>query len=378
MTTPTPLHGHADEGFGPLADAFAANFADHGETGAACAVYQGGREVVHLWAGTADDGRPWQADTVAPVFSVTKALLAITAYMLAERGLLDLDAPISAYWPEFARAGKEAVTVRDALSHRAGLPALDEDLTVADLAAWDPVLRAIEPQKPLWTPGAAHRYHPLTLGWLVGEPIRRVSGLTPGGFIDAEIARPLRADAWVGLPDEPRDRLARIRSDDPGPTGPLGRSVADRAVSLGQVFPNGLLAEPGGVNDTSILAVEIPSGGAVASAPALARILAATVGEVDGVRLMGEDSVRDALTVRSDGPDWEGALGWKFSTGFKLNAALGRILLSDASFGHDGAGGQLAFADAEANLGFGYVNGAIRHPDPRADHLVLALRACLA
>jgi CubicO group peptidase (beta-lactamase class C family) len=217
----------------------------------------------------------------------------------------------------------------------------------------------------------------LTFGWLVGEPIRRVTSLSPGGFIAAEIARPLHADLWLGLPEEERPRLARIQppSPDAGRVR-LGRSTAERGISLGQVFPFGLLGEHG-VNDPAMLSLEVPGGGVVASAPALARVLAATVGEVDGVRLLGEASVRDALIARSEGADWEGATDGRFSTGFKLNASTGRKLLSDASFGHDGAAGELAFADAEAGLGFAYINGSMRFPDDRAENLVLALRECL-
>ncbi|WP_205327889.1 serine hydrolase domain-containing protein [Glycomyces sp. YM15] len=364
-----PIHGHADEDFGPLADAFAANFADHGDTGAACAVYRNGHQVVDLWGGTAGADRPWQSDTPAPVFSVTKALIAISAYVLQERGLLDLDALVADYWPEFAQRGKKAVTIRQALSHRAGLPHLDEDLTVPDVAAWHPVIGAIERQAPLWEPGSAYRYHPLTFGWLIGEPIRRVTGMTPGRFIAAEIAGPLRAEAWLGVPAEHRARIAPLQT--------ALSTTPDRAISLGHVFPDGLFAARGGVNDLVTKPIEVPGGGAAATASALARILAATVGEVDGVRLLGDDSVRDALIVRSEGRDWEGNPANRFSTGFMINGTPWRPLLSDASFGHDGACGQLAFADADANLGFGYVNGTWLAEDVRAERLVLALRKCL-
>jgi CubicO group peptidase (beta-lactamase class C family) len=357
-----------------LADAFRANFAERGEIGGACAVYVDGRQVVDLWGGSAGAGRSWQADTPAPVFSVTKALLSISAYMLRERGLLDLDAPVAAYWPEFAQRGKERITLRQALSHRAGLPRLDEDLTPTDAAAWHPVVRAIERQAPLWEPGTAYRYHPLTFGWLVGEPIRRVTGLTPGRFLAAEIAGPLRADAWLGLPAEHHGRVARIQTVHPAPSP---EAPIDRAISLGRVFPGGVFAEHGGVNDLALQPLEIPGGGAVATATGIARVLAATVGEVDGVRLLGDDSLRDALTVRSEGLDWEGNPANRFSTGFMVNGATWRPLLSDASFGHDGACGQLAFADADANLGFGYVNGSWLAEDVRAERLVLALRECL-
>lgn len=372
------IHGHADTGFGPLADAFAANFAAYGETGAACAVYLGGRQVVDLWGGAADADRPWRSDTPAPVFSVSKALLSISAYMLRERGLLDLDAPVADYWPEFSQRGKQAITIRQAMSHRAGLPELDEDLTLADAAAWHPVIGAIERQTPLWEPGSAYRYHPLTFGWLAGEPIRRITGMTPGRFLAAEIAGPLQAEVWFGVPAEHRSRAARMLPVVAVPSeDSASRPRPERAISLGQVFPNGLFAARGGVNDPVVQSVEIPGGGAVATATGLARILAATVGEVDGVRLLGDDSVRDALTVRCEGRDWDGNPAPRFSTGFKINGTPWLPMLSDASFGHDGACGQLAFADADANLGFGYINGSWLPDDTRGERLGLALRKCL-
>ncbi|THV23449.1 serine hydrolase domain-containing protein [Glycomyces paridis] len=374
------IRGHADEGYGPLADAFARNFAEAGERGAAVAVHRDGRLVVDLWAGTDGFGRPWRAESAPTVFSVTKALVAISVHMAAERGLLDFDAPVAEVWPEYARHGKEATTLRHIMSHRAGVPGLDAVLTPADAAAWHPFVRAIEDQRPLWEPGTAYLYHPLTFGWLAGEPLRRATGMTPGRFIAAEIAGPLGADAWLGLPADRRDRLARV-DPPPGKIGPdpsdPGDAFAERALRFGKLFPRGLFGEPGGVNDPEALAIEVPGGGAVATASALARILAATVTTVDGVRLMGDEAVRDALVLRSQGRCWDGTEGPNFSTGFKLDKPNGRRLLSAASFGHDGACGELAFADADAKLGFGYVNGSGQAEDTRAERLVFALRECL-
>lgn len=382
MTVEHRIHGHADEGFGPLADAFAANFAERGETGAACVVYHQGRKVVDLWGGVADarTGTPWEAGTAAPVFSVTKSLVAIGAYMLVERGALDLDAPIAAYRPEFAQEGKADITVRQALSHRAGLLALDEDLTPADVAAWDPVIRAIERQKPLWEPGSAYGYHALTYGWLIGEVIHRITGMRPGRFLKEAVTDPLRAGARLGLPEARMPRVAHIAPPVLSAAAEDARALRPkemvRAITLGRVFPNGLMAESGGVNDPVVQAMEIPGGGAVATADGLARIHAALVGSVDGVRLIGDRQVHDALVARSEGLDWFGNAWARFGIGFQVNGdgVQGRRLLSDASFGHDGAGGQLAFADADAGLSFGYVNGGMLDADTRAIELVLALR----
>src|ERR1035437_3952075 len=186
------VQGGAEDGFGPVADAFAADFVDAGERGAGVVLYADGRKVVDLWGGVADRlGRPWVQDTPAIVFSVTKGVLAICAYQLVGQGRLDLDVPVARYWPEFAAHGKAAISVRMLLSHRAGLVALDRDLTLDEVLAWDPVLWGIEAQAPMWRPGTAHSYHTITYGWLVGEVIRRITGASPGEFLRAELARPL-------------------------------------------------------------------------------------------------------------------------------------------------------------------------------------------
>ena len=178
------IRGFVEAGYGAVMDAFVANFVERRDVGAGCAVYVGGRLLVDLWGGIADarTARPWDHDTAAVIFSCSKGLLAICAYLLAQQGRLDLDAPIARYWPEFAAADKASVTVRQAMSHRAGLPALDGDLSRADVLAWDPVVHAIEAQRPLHLPGAGHIYHTLTYGWLLGQVISIVSGHSPGGF----------------------------------------------------------------------------------------------------------------------------------------------------------------------------------------------------
>jgi CubicO group peptidase (beta-lactamase class C family) len=199
---PGEIHGDADVGYGKVADVFADNFTTRGEVGAAVAVYAGGRKVVDLWGGTADirTGRPWTADTPAVIFSCTKGIIAICAYLLVQQGRLDLDAPVVEYWPEFGQAGKADIPVRWLLAHRAGLPALDRGLTLDEVLAWQPVISAIERQAPLWPPGTAHSYHPMTYGWLVGEVIRRITGSTPGSFFREVVASRLDLRTWIGLP----------------------------------------------------------------------------------------------------------------------------------------------------------------------------------
>ena len=229
------IDGEVDSGFGPVFDAFAANFDLRGEVGAAAAVYLRGRRVVHLWGGIADTrtGRPWTETTPALVFSCTKGVLAVAAYVLVEYGSLELDAPVARYWPDFARHGKESITVRSTLSHRAGLPALDRSLTRDEVLAWTPVIAAIEAQAPSWQPETAHTYHALTYGWLVGEVIRRISGESLGSFV---------SDGWCshwdrvsgssclptsGMPSPSCFRRCRIGTPwlrKPSPTGSRTRS----------------------------------------------------------------------------------------------------------------------------------------------------------
>jgi CubicO group peptidase (beta-lactamase class C family) len=196
------IDGSFEHGFGAIAGAFERNFAERGEVGAAVCVYLGGRPVVDLWAGLADReaGRAWQRDTMVVTNSATKGITATVAHVLVERGLLDLDAPVAAYWPEFAANGKQDVSVRWVLSHRAGIPTLDEAPSVADMVAWAPVVAAVARQKPLWEPGTAHGYHAQTFGWLVGEIARRITGKTVGRLYADEIAARFGIDFWIGLP----------------------------------------------------------------------------------------------------------------------------------------------------------------------------------
>ena len=172
------IEGDVVPGFERVRDVFGDNFEGHGDVGAAVCVYRHGRKVVDLWGGLADagTGRPWTRDTLQLVYSATKAATATCAHLLAQRGELDLDRPVAWYWPEFAAQGKADIPVRWLLSHRAGLPVIDNPMPLADLLAWDPMAAALAAQRPVWEPGTAHGYHGRTFGWLVGEVIRRVSG----------------------------------------------------------------------------------------------------------------------------------------------------------------------------------------------------------
>ncbi|SCK53059.1 MULTISPECIES: serine hydrolase domain-containing protein [unclassified Streptomyces] len=389
---------------------FRANFAgEPGEVGAACGVYVGGRPVVDLWGGLADReaDRPWRGDTIVQVASTTKGATAICAHMLAQRGELDLDAPVVRYWPEFGAAGKERISVRWLLSHQAGLPLVDGPLTFEQACDWDPVIRALETREPLWRPGTEHVYHSVTYGFLVGEVVRRISGRSLGTFFAEEVAAPLGLSAWIGLPEEQEDRVARIAAA--APFG-LEELIAGMAAATG-LDPHTVAAwveavrgadsvqaragELGGALDNTSdyyttrawRAAEFPAANMLSDARSVARMYAATVSDVDGVRLLDPPAVERATAVQTGGTRMHGlppGLDIPAERSFNMSLGFWRAcppmpMLGPGSFGHPGSGGSIGFADPDAGVGFGYVTNLwnFRPDDPRAANLVKAVRDCL-
>jgi CubicO group peptidase (beta-lactamase class C family) len=374
------IEGNVDEGWGGVADAFAANFAERGEVGAAVAVHLDGRKVVDLWGGVADPstGRPWAQDTVVGVFSSTKGVTAIGANLAVERGLLDPDATVATYWPEFAAAGKDAITVRQVLSHQAGLPLVDAELTLDEALSWEPVVAALAAQAPLWEPGTDHGYHMRTYGWLVGELLRRTTGRSPGTFLREEVTAPLDVDFWVGLPEDVEPRVAALvppASSLKEALAPLGDSLL-----LARVFSN-----PGGHfdyddmwNTRRLHACELPSSNGIGDARGLSRLYASCIGDgVDGRRTLAPATVDAATVEQVRGTDAVIMVESCFGLGFMLGKSFGPANPSTC-FGHAGAGGSLAFADPPSGLAFGYVMNDLRFDptgDPRSETLVRAARA---
>ncbi|TCO53755.1 serine hydrolase domain-containing protein [Actinocrispum wychmicini] len=399
-----------EHGWGKVADVFRANFkGDPGEIGAAVSVYVGGRPVVNLWDGLADRkaNLPWRRNTVVRVASATKGATAICAHILADRGLLDLDAPVVKYWPEFGANGKDQIPVRLLLSHQAGLPIVDGPLTFEQACAWHPVIRALEAQPPLWQPGTAHVYHAETYGFLVGEVVRRITGKSLGTFFAEEVAAPLGLSTWIGLPEKQRRRLALIEDAAPLTLEQLTAgmikltgldeatvtawiqalyapgSVQDRAVSLG----GALDATTAYWLKHAWLESEFPAANMVSDARSLARMYAATVSRVDGVRLMRPATVRRMNVVQTDkthmyglppGLDIPSDRSFYMSLGF-MRACPPMPMAGPASFGHLGSGGSIGFAEPDAGVGFGYVTNlwSYRPDDPRAADLATAVRSCL-
>jgi len=386
------IHGDVEDGFGAVADEFRRNFRDRHDLGAGCAIYVDGRKVVDLWAGIADrrSGKPYQHDTATVIFSCTKGIMAICAYLLVQDGRLDLDAPMARYWPEFGQAGKAAITLRQALAHRAGLSYLDRDLTTAEVIAWDPVIDAIEQQVPHHAPTDGHAYHAITIGWLVGEVIKRITGLTPGTFFRQRLGDPLELDTWIGLPDSARQQVAFMEPPLPDDDSEFARAFAsalfdpsvERTGTLGGAFA--FPADSSGYvtfNSPDIQAAEIPGAGGISSAESLAKLYAACVTGVDGQgALLTRASIADGLRVQSRGTQLTGQPddGASWGTGFQISSAPGQPLLGPGSFGHTGAGGQLGFADVDHGASFAYVTNQMGgYGDARARLLVEALRSAI-
>jgi len=379
--TAAAVKGHVEPGFEPVREAFVANFEQHGEVGGACCVYRDGRPVVDLWGGLADreQRRAWEEDTVVIVFSTTKGVTAICVNRLVEQGVLDLDAPVARYWPEFAAAGKGEMPLRWVLCHKAGLAAVEGDLTLDEVLAWDPVVAAIAAQQPNWEPGSAHGYHARSFGWILGEVVRRATGRSLGRYFAEEIAGPLGLDFWIGLPASELTRCARLIPPVGGSSAIEELLGADSLTAKVMRGPSGLFGYDEMWNRPEILAAEMPSSNGVGDARSLARLYAATVGAVDGVRLLAPDTVASARAVQAEGPDKVILVPTSFGLGFSLPPMLGPDCPASA-FGHPGAGGSLAFADAEKGIGFGYVTNLMRFDptgDPRSAGLVKSLFACL-
>ncbi|WP_199827085.1 serine hydrolase domain-containing protein [Streptomyces sp. WM6378] len=382
------VQGTVAPGYEPVKDAFVRNFEQRGERGAAVAAYRHGRKVVDLWAGTKDvDGTaPWALDTAQIVRSATKGVAAAVPLLLHQRGRLDLDAPVSTYWPEFKAAGKERTLVRHLLSHRAGVPALDRPLTPAEAVDGESGPAAVAAQPPFWEPGTAHGYHAQTYSWLLGELVRRVTGRTIGRWVAEEIAGPLGLDFWMGVPDTEAHRVGRVGPVEAPEAGDGGlRLRPKRSVTEAYQDPHSLTRRAFGAidplpdeNDPAYRAAELPASAGISTARALARFYAATFGEVDGgERLFAPATLTLARTEESSGPDRVLVVNTRFGLGYMLHGPASP-LLAPGSFGHPGRGGSLGFADPESGTAFGYVTNGLQKgvtADPRAQALVRALRS---
>ncbi|QQC90592.1 serine hydrolase domain-containing protein [Streptomyces alfalfae] len=384
----TMIGGEVAAGFEPVREAFAENFARHGDIGAAVCVYWHGRPVVDLWGGIADPdtGRPWTRDTLQLVYSATKGATATAVHLLVQRGELDLDAPVATYWPEFAANGKADILLRWLLSHQAGLVTLDQPVPLTEALAWHPMASALAAQRPVWTPGTAHGYHGRTWGWLVGEVIRRVSGRTPGRFFAEEIAAPLGLDFFIGLPADERDRVSRMVHSKPEvdfttvPPELIPEDLRDQVIAWSD--PNSLsnraytVTAPSAIdfNSPEVQAAELPASNGIGTARGLARMYAALIGEVDGLRLFLPETLMLATKEQAAGIDQVLVAPSRFSSGYQL-PTTDNPMNGPNAFGHNGRGGSLAFADSETGIAFAYTMNHIisGDSDARAGTLVCAV-----
>jgi CubicO group peptidase (beta-lactamase class C family) len=376
------INGHVEDGFGGLADAFGENLSRGVDLGASLCVYAGGKCVLDVWGGVSDPAtnRPWQADTVATVLSATKGAAAIVMNRLIEQGLLELDAPVARYWPEFAQNGKEGVTLRMVLSHGSGVPAVTQPILLDDLVSRTPLLAALVEQRPFWAPGKGHGYHPHTWGWMLDEVVRRATGDSISQIFERDVAKPLQLEFWIGrLTESIEPRVARLEQAQHAPdTAAEGEVLPEMQRLFGALqtpgslqlltFMNPLLA--GGAEwDTRTYRIsDSPSASGVTNARALARLYASTIGEVDGIRVLSEAAMQAARTPQASGPDEVIFINMNYGLGFYLPAPPHFPLGGPGTFGHPGGGGSVGFADPGRGISFGFVpNRLIQSPtgDPR-------------
>ena len=375
--------GWCDRSFAAVGAAFAANFADRGETGAAVCLSVNGTVVADLWGGWGDtrQRRPWQRDTLVNVFSVGKGMVAACAARLTGQGQLDPDAPVARYWPEFAASDKAAITVRQLLSHQAGLPAIRAPMPEGSMLDWAVMTAALAAEPPWWPPGQRHGYHVNTFGFLVGELIRRVTGITPGTLLRRQIAGPLAADVHIGLPGAEHGRVADFLWPELATDPAWAEIPADRLMTHNAYFNPPGLSGAGVVNTASWRAAEIPSANAHASAAGVARIYAALAGggALDGVRVVDSGALAAAAEEQVYGPDLVLQRPTRFGLGFQLTHPERQLGRGPMSFGHFGAGGSVGMCDPEAGIALGYVTSQMgpRWQNPRNRALIDAAYDCL-
>jgi CubicO group peptidase (beta-lactamase class C family) len=371
------VEGFCPERFAPVRDAFEANFAEGLELGARFALAIEGEIVIDIFAGWADRNRTraFADDTLTAVFSTTKAMASLMIARLVDTGDLDYDRPVAEVWPEFAAAGKGALTVAQALSHQGGLAGFAEPMDPAAWLDWDLICGKLAAMAPLWPPGSASGYHPVTFGYLAGEFFRRVDGRTLGQALREDLAEPLGLDLMIGVPDLEQARCADVQRPPAMPDlGPL--TEAKRLAFLTK------WASPGHVTLAQWRAAEIPSVTGHATAPALARLMAILAGDgrLDGRAWLSPAGARAAARERIAGRDLVLPYDLSWGAGFLRNQRLRIYGPGNETIGHSGWGGSCAFADPERAVSGAYVmnrQSAELIADPRARRLIEAAYACL-
>lgn len=371
------VQGTCEERFESVRTTFASNLDTGLDVGASVAVFHEGRPVVDLWGGAIDGaGTPWAQDTIINVWSTTKTMTALCALMLADRGELDVDAPVARYWPEFAAAGKDGVLVRHLMSHTAGLPGWEEPMAPGDLYDWEKATSLLAAQAPWWEPGTASGYHAVTQGYLVGEVIRRVSGRSVGTFFAEEVAGPLEADFHIGTPAEHDDRVARVIPPADLDLTPDPGGMAVRALSNPR-----LRAEQSWQVDWR--RAEIPAAGGHGNARSVAAVqsVVACGGEARGVRLLSPEGCETIFREQWDGTDLVLGMPLRHGIGYGLPSPEVPISPSGRACYWGGWGGSIVVVDLEQRLCVSYVMnrmGEGTQGDLRGASLVFAAYAALA
>jgi CubicO group peptidase (beta-lactamase class C family) len=383
--------GFVAEGFEKIEKTFEEIISQAPGSGAAVSIWHKGRNVVNLWGGLADDESKtaWSEETKVVVFSSTKGLMSLALAQLFQAGKFSYDDLVIKYWPEYKGAGKDRTTIGQLVSHQAGVPFFAGEIQPDQVIDWDYMISQIEQEAPVWEPGTAYAYHAITHGWLTGEIIRRVSGMSPGQYLAKEISSPLNADTWLGIPAELESKVApsyahadltsffvdlKEKNTDAG-------NFLIRSLTLGQAFSMNLVGKNEGFNSRAVHAAELPGAGGISTAHGISKIWSSVVHETDGVRLLKDETVQFVTKVQSEGKpftDLEPPYS-KFGMGFQLDSAA-RGYLTQSSFGHDGAGGQCAFADPEHKIGFAFLTTEMRGgevEDDRATRLIGDLRSIL-
>ena len=396
-TTKLLLQGSVAPGFEEVASEFEKNFSRRGDLGAACAVYREGEMVVDLWGGyrNARTAAPWEENTLALVFSTTKGLAAMTVAVAHSRGLLNYDEHVVAYWPEFAVHGKERITVRQLLSHQAGLCVITERLYPHTLADLDELAKILARQKPCWEPGTKHGYHVLSLGWYEGELIRRVDPKhrSLGQFFQEEVAQPLGVEFYIGTPScIPDSRIATIRMCSPIQVLSHLSSIPwrlafallnPRSLST-RAYANPRLYRPSDLGNRDLRSLEIPAANGIGQVRSIAK--AYGVFAVGGSELELAPKTIAALTSPATPPsmgpyDEVLRLDTSFSLGYVKPSPYFSFGSSDRAFGMPGLGGSFGYADPDARLGFAYATnrlGVSMWNDSRQKALRAALHRCLS
>jgi CubicO group peptidase (beta-lactamase class C family) len=392
-----PLRGHVAAGFESVAEAFATNFREEEELGAGCSVVIDGETLVDLWGGWAKEDRSaeWDKHSTVCMMSVAKGVTGIAFNMLADRGLVDFDAPIAQYWPEFAQAGKQAITVRMVLDHTAAIPVLTTDtMYPGGFFDFEAYIRALEVQEPLWQPGTRAAYHVHNQGFLLGEIMRRVTGMTVGPFLRENVSGPLGAEYYTGgMTAEEQSHVAEVLPN----TGARLFAAKDTAMPEKPDTPEGwqdgavlrkfaFLQNPqeawrDTMNSPRWREVEIASGSGHGNARGVARIYGATTGVVDGVDLLSDDQLEAMIEEQHNQIELLQERPYHQANSVLLNTPKAVYMGPNMrSFGHHGLGGSIGFGDPDAKLGFAYCCNqmhAVGDNGPRARRLIDAVYSCL-